>query len=61
LLVNYWTQSIFENIDGVIGLAKSYYSLDGSDSGSSFLNSLFQQKIINKKMFAIHFDSFGGS
>jgi len=45
----------------VIGLAKSYYSLDGNDSGSSFMNSLFQQKIINKKMFAIHFDRYGGS
>ena len=41
VLVNYWTQSIFENIDGVIGLSKSYYSLDGNDSGSSFMSSLF--------------------
>tara|TARA_B110000285_G_C14950482_1_gene526531 strand:- start:201 stop:380 length:180 start_codon:yes stop_codon:yes gene_type:complete len=59
--VNYWTQSIFENIDGVIGLSKSFYSLDGNDSGSSFMSSLFQQGIIKKKIFAIHFDSFGGS
>ena len=41
LLVNYWTQSVFENVEGVIGLSKSYFSVDGNNSGPALLNALF--------------------
>ena len=41
LLVNNWTQSVFENVDGVIGLSKSYFTVDGNNSGPALLNSLF--------------------
>ena len=42
LLVNYWTQSVFENVDGVIGLSKSYFDVNGNNSGPALLNALYQ-------------------
>jgi hypothetical protein len=41
LLVNYWTQSQFEKVEGVIGLSKTYFSLTGERSGPEFLEQMF--------------------
>ena len=45
----------------MIGLSKSFYSIDGENSGSAFLEGLYQSGQIDSKTFAIHFDAFGGS
>ena len=60
-MVNHWKQNQFEHVDGMIGLSKSYYTLDGENSGSAFLEGLYQSGQIDSKIFAIHFDAFGGS
>jgi len=61
LLVNSWKQSESQNVNGVIGLSKSHYTSTGERSGPEFLESLFQAGVINNKIFAVHFDKFGGS
>lgn len=61
LLVNEWSQNKYETSQGVIGLSKTYYSDNGQSSGPSFINFLYEKGVINSKVFAIHFDHFGGS
>jgi hypothetical protein len=61
LLVNSWPQNTFELVDGVIGLSKTFYGTNGQKSGPEFLTSLFQSGVISSKIFAVHFDQFGGS
>lgn len=41
MLVNYWTQTTIENVEGVIGLSKSYFTVDGNNSGPALLDALF--------------------
>lgn len=61
LLVNKWNQTTFEKDDGIIGLSRTYWTIDGHNSGSTLLNSLYQANMITQKVFSIHFDDFGGS
>jgi len=61
LLVNKWSPSDVQEVDGVIGLSRSYVSTDGQGSGSAFLEALYQSGQIEQKLFAVHFDTKGGS
>lgn len=61
LLVNQWTQTKFETTQGVIGLSKTYYGTTGQSSGPNFINFLYEKGAINSRVFAVHFDHFGGS
>lgn len=45
----------------MIGLSKTYYAANGESSGPSFLNFLYERGAVNSKVFAVHFDHFGGS
>ena len=54
LLVNEWQQSPFEKVDGVIGLSRDYVTAEGDNSGSQFLNTLYDAGIENK-IFHINF------
>lgn len=61
ILVNEWTQTRFETTQAVIGLSKTYYAANGESSGPSFLNFLYERGAVNSRVFAVHFDHFGGS
>ena len=61
MLVNYWSQNQFQTTDGIIGLSLTYYGAGGSSSGPTIISNLFDSGVINDKVFAVHFDSFGGS
>lgn len=61
LLVNEWTQTKYETTQGVIGLSKTYFGQNGQSSGPAFLNFLYEKGVINQRVFAVHFDHFGGS
>ena len=62
LLINAWDQNKFQQVDGYVGLSRSYWSTDGfAESSSSFLEALYQSEQISHKIFAIHFDNFGSS
>ena len=61
LLINSWTENRFERVDGVIGLSRSYYSTDGSNSGPALLDALYQSGEIEKKIFSFHIDNYGQS
>lgn len=62
LLINAWEQDQFQQVDGYVGLSRSYWSTDGfAESSSSFLEALYQSEQISHKIFAIHFDNFGRS
>ena len=45
----------------MIGLSKTFYGKNGQSSGPTFMNNLYDKGDINEKIFAIHFDHFGGS
>ena len=42
-------------------MSRTYYGPGGSSSGPTIINKLFDSGVINEKVFAVHFDSFGGS
>ena len=55
MLTNKVTDGSLEHIDGLVGLAKSYYMLNGQYRGSTFLNSLYESGMINRKAWAIEY------
>ena len=61
LLVSDWNQTRFEEVDGVIGLSKTFITTNGTSSGPKLLDGLLQAGEIDLKMFSVHFDNIGGS
>jgi len=56
LLVNKWQQSVFEKVDGIMGLSRQYITTNGHNSGSQLLDSLYESGQIEKKTFSIHYE-----
>lgn len=59
LLVNEWQQSPFEKVDGVIGLSRQYLTVDGNNSGSQLVDTLYESGQIERKIFSIHYGPEG--
>lgn len=59
LLANEWKQSVFEKVDGVIGLSRQYLTADGSNSGSALLDALYDAGQIEKKVFSVNYGAEG--
>lgn len=57
LLVSKWSEDPLAQVDGVIGLSRSFVTTDGQNSNSAFVESLFQSDQIDNKLFSVHFDS----
>lgn len=55
MLTNQITNGTIEHIDGLIGLSKSYFMLNGQYRGSAFLNSLYESGMINRKAWAVEY------
>ena len=45
----------------MIGLSRSYWASAGQHSGPALLDALYQSRLIQQRVFAIHFDDLGGS
>lgn len=61
LLVNQWEQNKFETTQGILGLSKTFYKQSGESTGPAFLNFLYEKGVVNDRVFAVHFDYYGGS
>jgi hypothetical protein len=41
LLANKWSDDTLQQVDGVIGLSRSFITTDGQNSNSAFLDALY--------------------